>query len=1030
MYAANGSEAGNGAAGDQNNGLLSEIFGDRKERTLTGCLIGSVRDVFSGSLSQEEAAQRAQSNDFMATIAADTVAMMAKRAGAGSVARAVMLADTQGDIRDVGLGLVKDGLEGFALNKIGKFGMGRTADGRVGAYLGRGLKGEARTHALSGAMFGAVKAAGDPMAWRDESGHFSVISGLSNLTDYEKMLKATAVGAVANVPAGMLGTRVAQSLTARVAQSTGMARLGMVSGGVVSGAGSGGLFGGIDAAVRGGGLSEIAAATRDGAYIGAFTGGVMSGYHSIKSGPELAASLGLRRENMSQASERLLRSVTQVETEIAAATRDGRGRIKLEPWHSDSPRMQKIFEAVEYVPREKQNVSSLSRRLFKDRVEPMEFRQLKDPKQKTVRAENWSEFLKHTETVKRDAVVYTIDGLPVEIVVPKQYADKLAMVRRLRQISEIEVPAFDNLDSQSRIELSHHLKTGNYEPLRQAFGKDFDRVLPVLQARERIVKDSFSQRALPEDMIPLIEELPNPSLVKRVVLLDEPYYGDAHVVSGKGKGKGNSASTEQQSIRRGEAAATADSTGEITFYKAMNGQLFRTAHSTKLREYMLHEWAHLVKYRLKEHSRLFNDAADIEANGWYAREYAKKQYPDQPDLKDHENFAVHLGENLIPPDGDSFLMTAQNAPIRTAIMARAWLESMIPQTGEHLMHPARWGERFQHIPKDVPYRQAYIERLKYVADEVVPLARQRLVDIALNPKSKDQGKAAELLGVIGHKDDVASLYTMAKRPGEFADRQTAYRAAVRLVSTDPAQQFDFLVSTAKSGSPVRELALDALKSSNDHRAHNYRRFFELENNPDRLPELIAQIDMMPDLKGRQMAFQEVVRLASEGQYAKDFTSSFIKGIVDRHPDLRPDALRVIGETLDMSYEPVLRKLRYSKDRGVASEATRHFNELKIRSDIERYRRWLEGSSDVHKKEAIDGLAYLGDHRAVQPLLEVVGGKDPKWAREALTALTHYSPNIVESYAHRMQGRGEFPLTWGDVKKKLDAPTYMFGRRSS
>ncbi len=30
------------------NGLLSEVFGDRKERTLAGCAIGAVRDVFFG----------------------------------------------------------------------------------------------------------------------------------------------------------------------------------------------------------------------------------------------------------------------------------------------------------------------------------------------------------------------------------------------------------------------------------------------------------------------------------------------------------------------------------------------------------------------------------------------------------------------------------------------------------------------------------------------------------------------------------------------------------------------------------------------------------------------------------------------------------------------------------------------------------------------------------------------------------------------------------------------------------------------
>ena len=40
-------------------GLFGEIFGDRKERTLAGCAIGTVRDAFSSKFTEEEKVKRA-----------------------------------------------------------------------------------------------------------------------------------------------------------------------------------------------------------------------------------------------------------------------------------------------------------------------------------------------------------------------------------------------------------------------------------------------------------------------------------------------------------------------------------------------------------------------------------------------------------------------------------------------------------------------------------------------------------------------------------------------------------------------------------------------------------------------------------------------------------------------------------------------------------------------------------------------------------------------------------------------------------
>ena len=251
-------------------GFLSDLVGDRKERTLAGAVVGRVRDAFSGELTEQEKVKRAEGNDFVGTIAADTVAMMSKRAMVGGLARAALMADTKGDARDFALGFVKDGLEGVGLNYIGKIAQpGSRAYNFVGNRFGIGLKQEVTLHAGTGALFGALKAGSDPNAWRDQNGHFSFQSGFNNLTDWKKIGTATISGAVINVPAGMIGMRLAKSSTLSVANRTGSETFGRVTGGVISGAGSGGVFGGLDGVIQGKSLAEIGHSTWDGMLVGA-----------------------------------------------------------------------------------------------------------------------------------------------------------------------------------------------------------------------------------------------------------------------------------------------------------------------------------------------------------------------------------------------------------------------------------------------------------------------------------------------------------------------------------------------------------------------------------------------------------------------------------------------------------------------------------------------------------------------------------------------------------------------------------------
>ena len=144
-----------------------------------------------------------------------------------------------------------------------------------------------------------------------------------------------------------------------------------------------------------------------------------------------------------------------------------------------------------------------------------------------------------------------------------------------------------------------------------------------------------------------------------------------------------------------------------------------------LRWLVAHEWSHLLKYKLDHSAVLFDAAAESEKE-YYSRDYAKETGLNLPGERTHENFAVHLGETLLMPDADNFFTTAQQAPIRTTMMAKAWLEAMIPGWKETPMRSFDFKVAMAKVPESVAYRGPYLARLSYIADEVLPEARQRL----------------------------------------------------------------------------------------------------------------------------------------------------------------------------------------------------------------------------------------------------------------------------------------------------------------
>lgn len=1056
----------------QNGNLLSEVFGDRKERTLAGNIIGSVRDVFSGQLTESEKVKRAEGNDFVATIAADTAAMMSKKMMMGGVVRATMLADTKGNARDFALGFAKDGLEGVGLNAIGKMAQpGSRMYTSLGRQFGNGLKQEVALHATTGAMFGALKAGSDPNSWRDKEGHFSFQSGMNNLADWKKMGTATIAGAAINVPAGMLGFRIAKSSTLSVATRTGSESLGMVTGGVLSGGGSGAVFGGLDAVVHGKSLKEIGQSTLDGMWIGAATGGAMTGYHAMQS---RFRPLVKPTEGQAQTGESQLKP-NEGQAKVAdISEQTGKPADKSVPAPKDAPEMletsrEKLtnqFEAVlseealakmfaahdqiAYKPEAKLGVGELSRQLTVKPSTEMRLIRVKKDVDLPKEFENISEFLKYTEYVNEPTRVLEVQGTPTKIKIPEEYARKLDKVREIRFWAEQPSPSFDSLPMGQRAVLQNEMRAGRMDLPTKVFGEKAETIAKIVNARLEMAKPE-NRRALPEDFVQAVKALPDPGLVKELILLDEPYYRDSYKNS-----------KEKQS---GPAAANASEDGKITFFEADNTVEKGSTSKSRIYEFLAHEWAHLVKFKLREHSALFNETAELESSrtdlskigvklddatvgkdstepvdtAWYVREYAKKQYPESPELRHHENFAVHLGEQLMMPDADNFFTTAHNAPIRTALMGRAWLEAIFtagkevkpqprsitqtravgdpPEVREYVVHPSDLLARIDQIPMNLPNREVQVARLKYIAEEVVPIAREKLLDELMTGSLENRKRAAMLLGRIADPSDVDAMQFVMDLTKDQKLRQSLFDSMAHISHGDTDARLNFLIHEAQLDKPNREEALRAMQGLQHLDAQFYHKVLKSIDSNKNLPELMHALETVPLPGAKEMAFQHILRLAETSPYREAFLQTFLMSTLQKHPSLRVHALNEVLKHPSFALEQEAQRLMRSADTAVSSTARDVVAQLRPWKAIESAKRGLDSGDPQRMYDGIQELAWANDNRAIPVLLDVVASGQTKWVNQAVEALKHYSPNVIAVYAHEAQRAGK-PIRWSEIQHQM------------
>ena len=164
---------------------------------------------------------------------------------------------------------------------------------------------------------------------------------------------------------------------------------------------------------------------------------------------------------------------------------------------------------------------------------------------------------------------------------------------------------------------------------------------------------NYYDRVLPEQIAESLKLLPQPNLVRSVLVLDHANPFDMQTTyEDRVRAQKNGHHVSPYSEFVSGANASIDGSAVIRYFKPTTNDIG---------DYTRHEWAHLAQSN--QVFDAFDSAAKIEKDGYFTREYALKN--------NHENWAVHFGEQFLGPSGYNFSQLPENAPARTLVMAKA-----------------------------------------------------------------------------------------------------------------------------------------------------------------------------------------------------------------------------------------------------------------------------------------------------------------------------------------------------------------------
>lgn len=1035
-------------------GKTPEVKMPDKPTTLLGSAIGVTWDTVSGPAgTEEQKVERARKSDQYAEITADTISSI-PRVGTltGGLARGVLLSDVSGELGVGGYSqkFALDVAQGSLLNRVGKFGMSasaRAASQGVMLPLGAELK----THFLTGAGFGVVKTAFQSSTYKDAEGNFSAGSTITNFA------VGTGLGGTLSVPAGYLGLRVGRAssvLLGNAENSVSQTVVKNVVTGAAGGGAGGAVFGGVEAAREKMSLGHIMNGVMEGGLIGMGTGALMGGaekvHRPLSSKSFLPETASVKPLDVPEAApgkafkadgpDTTARTTSASDAETSVRERR---RMTLEEriaylW-SDEGRM-KAYDELSFKPFEAVSIKELQPKLKVAGTESRNEFELKADvsakhedlvklvKPPGAKEASWSEFMKLLDFKQRDHVVYQVDKLSTRISVPQEYAVQLNEVRALRRSAE--------MPESYRI-LPESIKTKLEAQAAQGDARGFAEVLPpaevtkvvaVFEARKALAVHPLRNRVLPEDVIPLLEAMPQSQKITEVTLSDKPSFIDAF-------------NRVEYDSPRFSSAARVGQDGHVVFSQAELNSSFTT--------YFSHELSHLTKWGSPTFSKLFDKATSVDrvennvnhVKSRKARESGRVGDVEEPGIyhpSEHasrnldEGWAVAMGEEIMAPDPDMLFVYASRAPVRTMVLSAA-LESGIKSGGKSVN----------------PVAEALLKRAQYLDEAVRPYANEVLAERALTGTPAQKGDAIELLSLFGGKEMVGKLREIAldrrskvvippegtsptvshsELPAGFARpandnslpgiggrksqertvQQAAFDAMVKLSGGSANDKMQFALQEGLQHPELRALAREHVFRQNDARAPFYRRILEFEGQAFETAPLIKNMAnrMFADQFGREMAYSELMRSRTNNPSGQIEISA---EVLTKVPSLSNKVFEQFEKMMKNGLNPKeLRRITQIMEEGSANlTQTEQHRAREIGSMALRYRLVDDAMRSVSNPQqdqmkALESLAAVKDQKAIKPLLEMAISGRPDVERQAIAALGHYSPNIIKHFARSMK----------------------------
>jgi hypothetical protein len=720
------------------------------EHTLLGAAFGTLRSVVNpADGSTEGKINRARENDEIATVAANTLSFVPQlKSVTVGLTRATMLIDPQASFGANVLNFGKNSIEGIVLHRVANYAPFQ--EELAAAAVRRDWAAEAVTNMRMGFAIGATQSALEPRSYMDQSGNFSLVTGLKNV-----MASGTA-GSIMNLPAGAIN-RGAESTALSIFRNNRTAAY--IGSRVISGYSSGALFDGVMAVNEGESLPNVLGRMNRGGIVGALTNVAITGSHDtalhsnnsvVRSTAEL---VGAPRESTPQpASQPVPATEPVVEPPPATTSHNAEVQLVLPiedlqlrtsgtqssnteaapdslslppeilippsdqleiPFASTAQATVQTETADLVTPRapEAQTSQHVNQELPPARIflGQKTDQELSDigrsidlkPESRTLRELSDRDLISYSKEKRiihdreYDVRVYRVKNLSPKIVVPEPFAAELDKILSLRRMKE------DGYDNFQKVQHIENLKR---------------------QAKE----SGYDQMALPSDLILPLRRLPDQREFPEIYLLPWENPNDALV-------RERYRDPENPDFKFESAAETDPDTGNLLLFR-------HSKNAEQIAETVNHEWSHQKKFRAErsnwyeppsdndgeplpywfemagmlEHSDVNNRyyrrfAGDLVAYGERDFVEAELNNEDMFSKPQHENFAV-LGEDFLGTNNDKFYLAAARAPIRMLVLAD------INRRALSAVPPA---ERS-------PYHQQYLNRLQLLDEYSRPLAEQSL----------------------------------------------------------------------------------------------------------------------------------------------------------------------------------------------------------------------------------------------------------------------------------------------------------------